>query len=688
MDGWVTIGTKLDSKQLEVDLKNAERRLQQYEKEAERLTTVKSKVEVDLQAYEQQKKSIEESTNEMLKFAETEEQVENVLAMENIEIEQLNEKYSEQFKKIEEINQKIQENAHNQGLVKNQIQEINKQLQKSNNLSDIKKGIDNIGNSVEKVTKKVGRWALAVFGIRSAYLFVRQAMSTLSQYNDDLANKLSSIRLVLATALEPIINRIISLVITLLNYLNYITKAWFGLDLFARASELSTNKMANNLGAGAKSAKEIKKQLAGFDEMNVLQDNQANASGGGAGSGTTPEFNLPEVEIPEWIKWIAEHGDLVRKIIEGIATGILILKNNLTLLEGVGIFLVLDGIVNLIGDIKKFIDDPNWSNFAKILKDIGEILAGIGIILGVSNPFGILLLVIGQIFFSQTIRNGIKSMGFLGDLILWIVDNVFGGWDKITELLKTVGTWIYDNVIKPVADAFSWVWDFIKSVFNPVIDFFANIFGTVWKNIKIIIDNIAQIFSALWEGIKAIFKPVTDFFGNVFKKAWEAIKNVFSPIVSFFSGIWDKIKSVFTTIGTKIGQAVSGAFKAVVNGILSAIENILNFPIKSVNKLINVINAIPGINLKKLSTFNLPRLAKGGIINMPGRGVPVGSAIAGERGQEAVLPLTDSQQMALLGEAIGKYITINANITNTMNGRVISRELQKINSESDFAFNR
>ena len=50
--------------------------------------------------------------------------------------------------------------------------------------------------------------------------------------------------------------------------------------------------------------------------------------------------------------------------------------------------------------------------------------------------------------------------------------------------------------------------------------------------------------------------------------------------------------------------------------------------------------------------------------------------------------MTDSQQMAMLGETIGKYITINASITNTMNGRVISRELQRVQNENDFAFNR
>ena len=43
--------------------------------------------------------------------------------------------------------------------------------------------------------------------------------------------------------------------------------------------------------------------------------------------------------------------------------------------------------------------------------------------------------------------------------------------------------------------------------------------------------------------------------------------------------------------------------------------------------------------------------------------------------------------MQILGENIGKYITINANITNSMNGRVISRILQQIQNDRDFAFN-
>ena len=94
-----------------------------------------------------------------------------------------------------------------------------------------------------------------------------------------------------------------------------------------------------------------------------------------------------------------------------------------------------------------------------------------------------------------------------------------------------------------------------------------------------------------------------------------------------------------------------------------------------------------GVNLSRLSTFSLPRLAVGGIVNMPNKGTLVGGAITGESGREGVLPLTDAQTMAELGREIGRWITINANITNTMNGRVISRELKQIQNEQAFAYN-
>lgn len=482
-------------------------------------------------------------------------------------------------------------------------------------LSGVQAGIDNVNKGLNKTIKKVAKWSLAIFGVRSAYMAVRSAMSTISQYEDGMKNNIDYIKYALAYTLKPIVEWILNAVVKLLQYVNYIAKAWTGKNLFKTADAFK------NAQKGAKGLnKELQKTTASFDEMNILQNTK---SGGGGGADiTAPNIDLTGMqgEVPSWIQWIVDNKDLIISALFGIAGGIIAIKLGADLLMGLGIGLIIAGIVKMVKAIIDFIKDPSWDNFAKILEGLTVILIGVAIAMlavNAANPVAWIVLAIAAV----------------AALAALIIEN----WDKIKSVLGTVGQWIYDHIIKPVAD----------------------------------------FFSGLWQGIK-------DGVGS----AVQWVKDKFKTIIDFFGNLISKIVGLFKKIGTKVGDAISGAFKAVINGVLKAIENILNFPIKSINKLINVINKVPGINLGTLPTFKLPRLAKGGIINQPGRGIPVGSAIGGERGQEGVIPLTDSQQMQLLGEAIGRYVTINASITNTMNGRVISRELQKVNNTNDFAFNR
>lgn len=94
-----------------------------------------------------------------------------------------------------------------------------------------------------------------------------------------------------------------------------------------------------------------------------------------------------------------------------------------------------------------------------------------------------------------------------------------------------------------------------------------------------------------------------------------------------------------------------------------------------------------GINLGYLRTFKLPRLAVGGIVNMPNRGTLVSGAIAGESGEEGVLPLTDQQAMAKLGAEIGKNVIVNLTNITKVGNRQIAREIKRINAEQEFAYN-
>jgi phage-related protein len=337
------------------------------------------------------------------------------------------------------------------------------------------------------------------------------------------------------------------------------------------------------------------------------------------------------------------------------------------------------GITNPSFDLSKIEDMkvPSWIEWIADNKDIV-----IGTIIGIATAIGMIKFV---------------------DLI--------GGLDAIWNLLKPIFTFIGKNaviiggiiaIIGGLAIAIDGIIKYFK---DPTWENFIKIligigvaaagvfliFGGIPALITLIVGAVIALGVAIyknWDKIVEFTEKLVEKIKDAFGVAIDWVKERFNSMVSFFSGLISKIVGLFKTIGTKVGDAIGGAFKAVINGILKAIETILNKPINAINSLLDVINAVPGINLGKLNTFNLPRLAVGGIVNMPSRGVPIGGAIAGEAGAEGVIPLTNSQAMETLGQAIGKYVTINANITNTMNGRIISRELQKVNSSSDFAFNR
>ena len=507
-----------------------------------------------------------------------------------------------------------------------QYSRLSKQLDKLNqkqadlnktDLSNVQKSIDNIGKSTSNTIKHVARWALGIFAIESAYGFVRQAMSSVSQYNEQIATDIQYIQFALGSMLQPIIEGLIQLAFRLLTYVNYIAQAWFGVNLFANASTKSFEKNNKALGNSVKSAKELNKQIASFDEMNVLNDTSSN-SGGGAGAGaiSLPSMDLSQWqgEVPSWVQWIAENKDLVIAGLLGIAGGLVAINLGLTAIQGIGVGIALAGIIIAIQSLIKFLQDPTFENFTNIIIGIGTAIIGVGII--ISN-FPLIVAGVIAVIVATIVKNYDYIMGLFNKLINWFETDFIGA---------------------------------LRYLFGPIGDIIAAPFIFAVNAMK-------SAFEGLFGGIKKIITGIIQIFKGDFKNG----------IMNVFGGLKDILLA---------------PFNALVSGI--------NSLIRGVNRIrFDVPDWVPGFGGKKFG-FNIPqipRLAKGGIVNMPGRGVPVGGAIAGESGREGVIPLTDSQAMETLGQAIGRYITINANITNTMNGRVISRELQKINNNSDFAKN-
>ena len=549
--------------------------------------------------------------------------------------------------KYDEINQKVSE-------YKQKIESVKLEKQVSD-VERLKSSFNNVGSSIQRSIKSVARLALGIFGVRSAFMFLRRASSDLANYDKQYAANLEYIRYALTQAIAPVLQWIVRLAATLLGYINAIMQGWFGINLFARGSAENFNKMKAGASGASKAVKEIKKQLAGFDEINMLTDQSDTGTKAGAGGIATPNFDLSamQAEPPQWLQWIIDHKNEILSVLAGIATALTLIHLGVAPLTALGIGTMLAGILWTIGALKDYLEAPTWNNFGKIIQGIGIFLAGLlGIILGFP--------------------------GVVVGVVVFIVGTIIKHWETIRAFLQGGIDWLKGKS--------EWVHQMFGNVIGSIYDYFVARFQA-----------ILNLANGWFSSLKQIFDGFIKFFKGVFTGNWEL---AFEGLRQIVSGFVNNIINVFNYVmsflrdrvalwGNVVGKAFGGAFKAVVNAVLRTIENTLNTPIRAINRLIDVINAIPGINLGKLSTFNLPRLKTGAIINMPNRGTLVGggSAIAGEAGYEGILPLDDRQAMAQLGAEIGKHVLINLTNITQMNGRVIGREVKQILSEQDFAFN-
>ena len=207
-------------------------------------------------------------------------------------------------------------------------------------------------------------------------------------------------------------------------------------------------------------------------------------------------------------------------------------------------------------------------------------------------------------------------------------------WEWIVNLFSTVGTWIYDNVIAPVAQFFTDLWNGIVTAFttawNSIISFFTTIGTWIYDNV---ISPVAKWFTDLWNGIvywfhviidpwieivrrisviiyDSVIKPIADFFVNLWnditsglQAAWDwcvgialtvagwVNTNVIQPIANFFVSLWtgikngvntaiNTVKNVFATVSgwvnQKVIQPVTNFFSKLWNGFTNGAKNAWN----------------------------------------------------------------------------------------------------------------
>lgn len=591
---------------------------------------------------------------------------------------------------------------------KSEAEEAGQKAQKG--FRKAKNEANGLNSSIKKGIKKIGRMALAVLGIRGAYSLVRRAVNACLQSNEELNNKMTAIWNTMGTIMEPVVEVMMNAIYKILAYINYFVKAITGIDFVAKANAKAIEKQAKATDKLTKSTKEANKALAGFDEMNVLKDTSQAA---GVDAATT--LDLPKLTDEE-----KEKLDGIVKIFEDVSGAIewctkkckelvgwwnTLDKDTQTLIATLGIagligiliggensIGVVGAILAVIGVIDAF-DKLLNGDSTDALNAFVELLgvAGlVGILVGGSNGWTVFLAIAAV----AEILTGLNLLikGDTTDTIMGLM-LLLGGAGLVGALIggsKGIAVGIAIASLVAIINGFNKLLsgdteDAIEGVIQILVGSAGLVFA--FEALKAIITGKMGVQAVLTALGSPLFLCVAGF-------------AILAAGILYLAQNWGKLDGAqrATTIITALTAAILAAAIAIAVFHTAWTVGIAAAAIAGGLALLGLTFAFTSGNKSALeksgqsmaqsfydsSNFSgnpLPKLAVGGIVNNPGRGV---HAIVGEAGAEAVLPLENNTEwMDILAEKIGGNVTIPI----VLDGKKIATYVVDIQKKKAFAMN-
>jgi hypothetical protein len=580
----------------------------------------------------------------------------------------------------------------------NKIKEVSLQQEKAVFDSKGKSSVN-----ANKLIKKLKRVGLALFSIRSAYTLVSRASSAYLSKDTELAEKLQSVWVGLGSFLAPLLEYLSNMLLKMVGYLNVFVKALTGIDFVARANAKALNKQA-------KAQKNLNNQMLSFDEINKLEDTKSESGGASASDGL---IELPELDdkmvkkLQDLAYWLKENWGLIKAV--GIALGIAFGAAKIAQLVG--------NISTLIGGGGKGI-----KGLTKSLNEIPTMIK-IGIIVG-----GVAYTINTVKKIKQDTKNLNKQTESLREKMREIY---YLKWSKETDTNKTLEEQnrLRQVGLESLGKAYKW--------YNKISGASESYLGDAKETVEHSKGNLEalkqqyQAQSNNKEKQKEILKGLIDQY-NYNLAMIVALKRQgveTGELETINNGYKETIKQTSKELGIgneKLGKMLddSAATNKETQAIAANIKDINDVNLEKKELIVDVKANTSSfkISMKQMADsikswangigggFSVlwNKLTGGGggggrgfatggigtgiglgaIVNNPGKGVSIGGGnIAGERGREGIIPLTDPRAMAELGQQIGRWVSVNLDITNQIDGRVLNRRLEAIKNESNFTTN-
>lgn len=392
-----------------------------------------------------------------------------------------------------------------------------------------------------------------------------------------LGNSVAAAVSPLLNALAPALNYIIQLCIKVVNAINQVISALTGKGTWIRAKSL-TDDYAKSLDKSNKSAKELKKTVLGFDEINQLQDNK-DSGGGGM---TNPEDMFEDAKIEA--KW-ADMAQKLRSILNQLLAPIKKAWSKVGDQVVAAWTRAFKSVKKLLGDIGrdflKVWNQPKTvamlENILRIFRDIGSIVALLAEGLDKAwnkNKTGLKILEGIRDIFATVIQH-VKNM--TSATVLWAKELDF------TPLLNAFKNWVIS--MEPVVDAISGAFeDFYRNVLLPLGKW------SLEKGLPELIDVFRRFNEEVeWETIRERLNRV-----------WEALEpfaeTVGEGLIKFINGVADKIAGFLNSEGwdsfvdTLVEWTNSIDADAVARGLEKIFEALVAY--KTVATLTTIVNYV------------------------------------------------------------------------------------------------
>lgn len=370
-----------------------------------------------------------------------------------------------------------------------------------------------ISNSLSGGIRKILRYGMALISIRSIYGMLSNSanawLSGSSKGAKQLKADIDYMKYAIGYALSPAIKVIVNLLSQALSAVGALVKVFTGLDIFAGSY---SDYMSSALSSASGTTKELKKQLAGFDKINKMQDQSSSGGGGGGGGAGTPSFNLAD-SMNKYLDWANKIKDVVGQIktwlwsIAGALVGWKLADwLGLSTRQKFGLAITLGSIPFYVEGIKGLANgELTPENFMKVFASSAGLGVGMGMLTG-NWKLG-LIVTLGALAVAGGISIGEAIKQYVPDSIDWYIKVVNLDWDHDSVADKVWKTIII--ILGTIGDAIvKWVGEFATRLLKHEKEYFSNSLTILGSYIKLWLLDILEKVASYIEKLPGVGKAL------------------------------------------------------------------------------------------------------------------------------------------------------------------------------------